>query len=84
MDTTSLVHNIAILVERDGGVLSTAWLSRQGWKVLISDLQRLFDANGTMSIPWNMIVDTQGHIVQLHAPRPSDTEALSAALDSVK
>lgn len=53
-------------------------------KALISDLLRLFDADGTMSIPWNMIVDTQGHIVQLHAPRPSDTEALSAALDSVK
>ena len=53
-------------------------------KALISDLQRLFDADGAMSIPWNMIVDTQGHIVQLHAPRPSDTEALSAALDSVK
>ena len=53
-------------------------------ETLISDLQRLFDANGTMAIPWNMIVDTQGHIVQLHAPRPSDTEALSNALDSVK
>ena len=53
-------------------------------EALISDLQRLFDANGTMAIPWNMIVDTQGHIVQLHAPRPSDTEALSNALDSVK
>ncbi len=53
-------------------------------EALISDLQRLFDANGTMAIPWNMIVDTQGHIVQLHAPGPSDTEALSNALDSVK
>lgn len=53
-------------------------------EALINDLQRLYGANGAMAIPWNMIVDTQGRIVQLHAPRPSDTEALSAALDSAK
>lgn len=53
-------------------------------EALINDLQRLYGANGAMSIPWNMIVDTQGHIVQLHAPRPSESETLSAALDSVK
>lgn len=53
-------------------------------EALINDLQRLYGANGAMAIPWNMIVDTQGRIVQLHAPRPSDTKALSAALDSAK
>jgi len=52
-------------------------------EALLKDLQRLYGATGTMAIPWNMIVDTQGHIVQLHAPRPSDTGALSAVLDSV-
>ncbi len=51
---------------------------------LINDLQRLYGADGAMTIPWNMIVDTRGNIVQLHAPRPSESETLSAALDSVK
>lgn len=52
-------------------------------EALINDLQRLYDANGAMAIPWNMIVDTHGSIVQLHAPRPSDPVALSTALDTV-
>lgn len=52
-------------------------------EALFNDLQRLYDANGGMVIPWNMIVDTHGSIVQLHAPRPSDPVALSTALDTV-
>lgn len=52
-------------------------------EALINDLQRLYDANGAMVIPWNMIVDTFGSIVQLHAPRSSDPVALSTALDTV-
>ena len=52
-------------------------------EALINDLQRLYGANGAMAIPWNMIVDTRGNIVQLHAPRPSDPVALSSALDAV-
>ncbi len=52
-------------------------------EALINDLQRLYDANGAMAIPWNMIVDTHGSIVQLHAPRPSDPVALSISLDTV-
>lgn len=53
-------------------------------KALVSDLRRLFDEKGSIAIPWNMIVDTQGQIVQLHAPRPSDAAALSIALDNTK
>ena len=52
-------------------------------EALINDLKRLYGANGAMAIPWNMIVDSHGSIVQLHAPRPSDPMALSAALDTV-
>ena len=52
-------------------------------EALINDLQRLYGADGAMAIPWNMIVDTHGNIVQLHAPRPSDPVALSTALDAV-
>lgn len=53
-------------------------------EALINDLQRLYGADGAMAIPWNMIVDTHGSIVQLHAPRPSDPVALSSALDTIK
>ena len=52
-------------------------------EALINDLKRLYGANGAMAIPWNMIVDSHGSIVQLHDPRPSDPMALSAALDTV-
>jgi thiol-disulfide isomerase/thioredoxin len=52
-------------------------------EALINDLQRLYGANGVMAIPWNMIVDTHGRIVQLHAPRPSESVALSTALDTL-
>ena len=47
---------------------------------LTKDLRALYGQNGMMAIPWNMIIDEFGHIVNLHAPRPSDTEELSKAL----
>ena len=43
-------------------------------------LRELYGQNGAMAIPWNMIIDDSGHIVNLRAPRPSDTEELSKAL----
>ena len=49
-------------------------------KDLSEDLYRLYGENGTMYIPWNMIVDAQGGIVQLHAPRPSEYDSLKATL----
>ena len=47
----------------------------------LKDLYRLYGENGSMSIPWNMIIDSQGDIVLLHAPRPSDYDSLKAALE---
>lgn len=47
---------------------------------LTEDLRELYGQNGAMAIPWNMIIDDSGHIVNLRAPRPSDTEELSKAL----
>ena len=47
----------------------------------LKDLYRLYGENGSMAIPWNMIVDAQGDIVQLHAPRPSEYDSLKAALE---
>lgn len=45
------------------------------------DLYTVYGENGSMAIPWNMIVDSQGNIVQLHAPRPSDYDSLKTALE---
>lgn len=53
-------------------------------EALQQDLVKAYGAGGSMAIPWNLIVDPAGRIVQLHAPRPSESEALSAALDSVQ
>ena len=47
---------------------------------LTKDLYKLYGNNGSMAIPWNLIIDEQGQIVQLHAPRPSETEKLAIAL----
>ena len=44
------------------------------------DLYTVYGENGSMAIPWNVIVDEQGNIVQLHAPRPSEYDSLKAAL----
>ena len=44
------------------------------------DLYTVYGENGSMAIPWNVIVDEQGNIVQLHAPRPSEYDSLKATL----
>ena len=49
-------------------------------KDLTKDLYKLYGDNGSMAIPWNLIIDEQGQIVQLHAPRPSETDKLAIAL----
>ena len=49
-------------------------------EAFMQDLYRLYGENGSMAIPWNMIIDGQGNIVHLHAPRPSEFDALKAAL----
>lgn len=46
----------------------------------LKDLYAIYGENGSMAIPWNMIVDEQGNIVRLHAPRPSEYDSLKAAL----
>lgn len=49
-------------------------------EALNKDLFNVYGEDGSMAIPWNMIIDVQGNIVQLHAPRPSEYDALKAAL----
>lgn len=50
-------------------------------ETLTKDLRELYGQNGTVAIPWNIIIDESGNIVNLHAPHPSDTEELCKALD---
>lgn len=50
-------------------------------EILTENLRELYGQNGAVAIPWNMIIDESGNIVNLHAPHPSDTEELCKALD---
>ena len=78
-----LWHNFGPITPLTTGSSTSTSQTITAGESLINDLQRLYGANGAMAIPWNMIVDTHGSIVQLHAPRPSDPVALSTALDTV-
>jgi len=40
-------------------------------KSMDSDLRRLFDQNGMLSIPWYISIDENGNIINLHEKRPS-------------
>ncbi|MDN5200977.1 TlpA disulfide reductase family protein [Fulvivirgaceae bacterium BMA10] len=43
---------------------------------LIKDIHNLYDADGSVAIPWYIIVDKQGNIAIKHAKKPSSKEAL--------
>jgi thiol-disulfide isomerase/thioredoxin len=44
-------------------------------KTFEADLAKLFDQNGGMSIPWYILVDENGNIIDKHAKRPSQLVA---------
>lgn len=43
---------------------------------LDGDLRRIYNNGGEMSVPWNILLDENGQIKQLHASRPSQLEQL--------
>lgn len=38
---------------------------------LDGDLRRIYNNGGSMSIPWNILIDEDGQIIKLHASKPS-------------
>ena len=48
-------------------------------EALHKDLFRLYGSD-RMAIPWNILVDAAGNVARLHAPRPSEADALARAL----
>lgn len=53
-------------------------------KKLNSDLRKIYDQNGSITIPWYIIVNANGEIEIEHAYRPSQTADLEKQLQSVR
>ncbi len=76
-------NNVALLfISIDSGHFEKMWTdlikyyNLEGYhikanKQLDSDLKRIYNNGGSMTIPWNILVDENGQIMQLHASRPS-------------
>jgi len=45
-------------------------------KSFTDDLTRIFNNNGSLSIPWYLLIDVNGKIISRNASRPSDIDAL--------
>ena len=52
-------------------------------KELDSDLRRIFGKNGSVTIPWYILIDEDGNIVKKHAKRPSQVKDLEKELDEI-
>lgn len=51
-----------------------------GSEALISDLRKIYNQNGMLAIPWYILFDEKGEIMQLHAKQPSQLEELKTFL----
>lgn len=49
-------------------------------EVLVADLRKKFNREGSLSIPWYILINEEGKIQELHAKRPSQLEELKAFL----
>lgn len=45
-------------------------------KKLDTELRKIFDRGGSISIPWYILMDSDGKILKKHASRPSQLEQL--------
>ena len=48
---------------------------------LVADLRRIFNRNGSISIPWYMLIDREGNIVKEHAKPPSQISELEKQIN---
>ena len=44
---------------------------------LSNDLKKIFDKNGSISIPWYILMDSNGNILKKHASKPSQSKKLA-------
>ncbi|MDH6343273.1 thiol-disulfide isomerase/thioredoxin [Parabacteroides sp. PFB2-12] len=51
-----------------------------GSETLISDLRKIYNQNGMLAIPWYILFNEKGEIMQLHAKQPSQLEELKTFL----
>jgi len=49
---------------------------------LEKDLLLIFDSNGSIRIPWYLLIDAQGNIVKKHAKRPSQLKELESEINT--
>ena len=50
---------------------------------LITDLRRIFGQNGSLAIPWYILVDEKGKIINEHAKPPSQISALEKQINEI-
>lgn len=50
---------------------------------LKAELRKIFDKNGSLSIPWYILIDNNGEILKKHASRPSQIEKLDNELNDI-
>lgn len=52
-------------------------------KQLYADLRRIFNQNGSITIPWYILIDENGTIVKKYAKRPSQIQELKNEIGSI-
>lgn len=52
-------------------------------KELQTELREIFDSNGSISIPWYILIDNKGTILKKHAKRPSQINELEKEINEI-
>lgn len=50
---------------------------------LQDELIKIFDNNGSINIPWYMLIDNNGNILKKHAGRPSQIKQLEKEINEI-
>jgi hypothetical protein len=48
-----------------------------------AELIKIFDSNGSISIPWYILIDNNGTIIKKHAKRPSQINELEKEINEI-